>query len=153
MKRQSGFTIIEILVALAIVGILSATAVPLYHTWQGRAYGSEAAIMLKQIIAAEISYLLDNNRFYPDNATYTIWHDGETDPSDAIKNIEENLHITINQGHFLEYSLTGDNDPGGYNFILTISSKEGEFDIFKGAPQIIVKMDDQGNVENFFPHY
>ena len=158
MKRQSGFTLLEILVALAIVGILSATAVPLYHTWQGRAYGSEAAIMLRQIISAEINYYLENNKFYPDNNTYIIPHEGQPEPTDieVIKEIADNLNITINQGHFLEYGLTGDNNPNpaeGYSFILTIRSKNYEFKIFQDAKEIIAKMDEKGNVENFFPHY
>ena len=153
MKRQSGFTILEILVALAIVGILTATAVPLYHTWQGRAYGSEASIMLKQIIGAEINYLLDNNKFYPDNATYMILHDGETDPQDAIQDIEENLHITLSQGHFLEYYLQGSNVAPDEGFFLTIRSKDAQFEIFKDAREIVVKMDKNGNVDHFYPHY
>lgn len=153
MKRQSGFTVIEILVALAIVGILSATAVPLYHTWQGRAYGSEASIMIKQITGAEISYLLDNNKFYPDNTKYTILHDGETDPVDAIQDIEKNLHLTIKQGHFLEYYIEGSNVSPDEGFYLTIRSKDGQFEIFKDAREIIIKMDKNGNIEQFFPYY
>jgi len=155
MKRHSGFTLLEILVALAIVGILSATAVPLYHTWQGRAYGSEAAIMLRQIISAEINYYLENNKFYPDNNTYIIPHEGQPEPTDieVIKEIADNLNITIKQGHFLEYTFTGVNDSGKENFILTIRSKNYEFKIFQDAKEIIAKMDEKGNVENFFPHY
>jgi prepilin-type N-terminal cleavage/methylation domain-containing protein len=153
MKRQSGFTLLEILVVVAIMGILSATAVPLYHTWLGRARGSEATIMLKQIISAEISYLLDNSKFYPDNTTYMILDEGETTPQDAIKNIEDNLHLSINQGHDLEYSLTGNNEPENENFILIISSKGGKFDIFKDTPELIVRMDKNGTVDQFTPYY
>ena len=153
MKRQSGFTILEILVALAIVGILTATAVPLYHTWQGRAYGSEAAIMMNQIIAAEINYYLENNKFFPDDTTYMILHDGQPDPTDAIEAIAKNLNITINQGHFLEYYIAGFNEPENASFSLRISSKDQQFDIFKGTREIIVNMDKNGNVSQFTPYY
>src|SRR4030042_2977980 len=149
MKRQSGFTILEILVVVAIVGILSATAVPLYHTWQGRAYGSEAAIMLKQIIAAEINYFLENNKFFPEDTTYVIPHEGQTEPTDinVIEDIYDKLHITISQGHFLEYYLTGSNVPGDESFYLSIQSRNQDFNIFKGVPEIHASLDKDGNTE------
>lgn len=153
MKRQSGFTMLEILVALAIVGILTTTAVPLYHTWQGRAYGSEASIMLRQIIGAEINYFLENNKFFPEDTTYFIPHDGETDPQTAIDEITKALHITINQGHFLEYYLIGSNVPGDESFILTIQSRDQDFNIFKGVPVIYAKLDKYGNTEFIYPNY
>ncbi len=155
MKRQSGFTVLEILVALAIVGILTATAVPLYHTWQGRAYGSEAAIMLKQIIGAEINYYLENNKFFPEDNIYIIPHDGQPEPTDkdVKKEIYDNLHITISQGHFLEYALQGVNVPGSESFYLTIQSKDEQFEIFQGARQITASLDKDGNTGFFYPNY
>ena len=156
MKRQSGFTILEILVSVAIVGILAATAVPLYHTWQGRAYGSEAAIMLKQIIGAEINYFLDNNKFFPEDNVYIIPHEGQIQPTDinVIEDIYNNLHIRIEQGHFLEYGLSGGLDEEGKEeFVLTIRSRNGDFDIFKEAPEIWATLDKDGNTEFVYPNY
>jgi prepilin-type N-terminal cleavage/methylation domain-containing protein len=156
MKTQSGFTMLEILAALAIVGILTATAVPLYHTWQGRAYGSEASIMLRQIIGAEINYFLENDKFFPDNNVYIIPHEGQPQPTDidVIKEIFNNLHITINQGHFLEYGLSGGlNEKGKQVFVLTIRSRNGDFDIFKGAREIWATLDKDGNAEFVYPNY
>jgi len=156
MRRQSGFTIIEILVALTIVGILTATAVPLYHTWQGRAYGSEAAIMLKQIIAAEINYFLENNKFFPEDNVYIIPHEGQPQPTDVnvINEISENLHIEISQGHFLEYGLSGGlNEEGKQEFVLTIQSRNQDFYIFKGAKEIWATLDEDGNTDFIYPNY
>jgi prepilin-type N-terminal cleavage/methylation domain-containing protein len=153
MKRQSGFTILEILVAVGIVGILSATAVPVYRTWQGRAYGSEASIMLKQIMGAEINYFLENDKFFPEDNVYIIPHEGQPQPTDidVIKEIYENLHITISQGHFLEYGLSGGLDEEGkQEFVLTIRSRNRDFEIFKGYREIWATLDKDGNSNIYY---
>ncbi|MFC1869305.1 type II secretion system protein [Thermodesulfobacteriota bacterium] len=152
MKRQSGFTLVELLVVVGILGVLFVSAMPVYRTWQQRAYGSEAAIMLKQLINAEIAYFLENDEFYPPGATYLIPHSGDTTPSEIIDDIEENLKITIPQGHFIDYALSGDNVPGDQSFIVTISSYGG-FNLFKGTDQVIATLDKNGKADFFYPSY
>lgn len=149
MKRQAGFTLVELMVAVAIIGILFVTAIPVYHTWQQRAYGSEAAIMLKQLINAEIAYFLDNDDFFPPADTdYHIRHEGAPDPADAISDIEQNLNITIPQGHFIEYDLYG-----GDEFVVVITSYNFNFDIFKGTPQIYATLDKDGESNIYYASY
>jgi len=145
MKRQQGFTLIELMVAVAIVGVLMATAVPVYRTWQQRAYGSEALIMAKQIIDAEISYYLENDKFFPsiNNPPVAIRHD-DTSESPDVKAVFEKIHINIPTGHFLDYDLVSYiNGDGIEQFQVTISS-HGAFEILKDQSEIAYTVNKNG---------
>jgi type IV pilus assembly protein PilE len=62
--RASGFTLIEILIALAIVGIITAIALPAYQDSQLRAGRAEGKTALLQVAA-------DQERFYSNGFTYS----------------------------------------------------------------------------------
>ena len=82
MNKQTGFTLLELLVTLSIVGILAGTAMPVYNTWQSRARGTEAAIMIKQIMEGQILYFLEHDKFFPEDEEDTsieIYHNTPTD--------------------------------------------------------------------------
>jgi len=77
MKNNKGFTLIELLVVVAIIGILSAVAVPNYQKYQAKARSSEAKVSLGSIHTAEAgfnaeygfyAYCLDFMGFSPSNA-------------------------------------------------------------------------------------
>lgn|GEM_PF-6287094 len=90
-KEQRGFTLIELAVALAIMGILIAIAVPTYMGVRNRSYDSEAKEMIGEIRQLAWSYFLETNGFPDDlgdlkydgtsqNWTFTV--DGDTDSVD-----------------------------------------------------------------------
>lgn len=58
-----GFTLIELVVVLAIIGILVASAVPLYLGARKRAYKAEADTTLQEIKTMEWAYYQENNTF------------------------------------------------------------------------------------------
>jgi prepilin-type N-terminal cleavage/methylation domain-containing protein len=106
-NRQRGFTLVELMVVVAILGILAVTAMPLYQTWQQRAYGSEAKIMMKKLMDGQILYYLEHNDFYPEGAGnwMIVPKSGPTTPVSARSDIEEALKIAIPQEHRLGYTI------------------------------------------------
>ncbi|MBE9571460.1 MAG: prepilin-type N-terminal cleavage/methylation domain-containing protein [Proteobacteria bacterium] len=137
MKRQRGFTLIEVVVVIAIVGILSATAIPFYNTYRMRTYGSEAKIMMKQILNAEVAYYLENDTFYPPNFGdwIVISHNSAINNPADIALIKQALNITIPEGHNLDFTFQRLPHPtSGVDAVwVTINSYKNSFPLFGGG--------------------
>lgn len=66
MRKQQGFTLIEILLVIAIVGILASIAFPSYREYVERANEATAAVDINSIEQSMERYLV-MNRSFPDN--------------------------------------------------------------------------------------
>ena len=64
MKHTKGMTLIELMIVVAIIGIVSAIAVPAYGTYVHKANRADAYIALERMAAAQARYNLNNNGIY-----------------------------------------------------------------------------------------
>ncbi len=67
MKKQQGFTLIELMIVVAIIGILAAIAIPAYSDYTIRAQVSEGITLAGGAKAAVSEYSMDRGRFPTDN--------------------------------------------------------------------------------------
>ncbi|HFB9748760.1 TPA: pilin, partial [Neisseria gonorrhoeae] len=64
---QKGFTLIELMIVIAIVGILAAVALPAYQDYTARAQVSEAILLAEGQKSAVTGYYLNNGKWPKNN--------------------------------------------------------------------------------------
>ena len=60
---QKGYSLLELLTVLTIVGILSSIAIPKYRDYTARAYNERARSDLMALVVAQEAYFLDTERY------------------------------------------------------------------------------------------
>ena len=63
LRNRKGFTLIELMIVVAIIGILAAIAIPNFLKFQAKSKQSEAKTNLKAVFTAQTSYFGENNQY------------------------------------------------------------------------------------------
>ena len=74
-KVQQGFTLIELMIVIAIIGILAAIALPAYQDYTAKAQGGEAFVLIDGLKTSAAEYYHEKGTFVgytlPTNANLT----------------------------------------------------------------------------------
>src|SRR5262245_16430218 len=76
VTKSSGFTLVEVLIVVALIGVLATVAVPGFLAYQARSRRSEAYVNLQAVAHSQLSYYAVKGYFhgtgvsFPDPALY-----------------------------------------------------------------------------------
>ncbi|MBW1862715.1 MAG: prepilin-type N-terminal cleavage/methylation domain-containing protein [Deltaproteobacteria bacterium] len=70
-NREEGFTLIELMIVIAIIGILAAIAIPQFSAYRKRSYNSAAQSDVRNIATAQEAYYIDESTYCNDYADLT----------------------------------------------------------------------------------
>jgi type IV pilus assembly protein PilA len=106
-KGNQGFTLIELMIVVAIIGILAAVALPAYNDYTTRAHVSEAASVAQGYKTAVAEYYAINGSL-PDLSDISMTTSASTAYSSVavtsgVVKVEMNPVGGLTDGQFLEY--------------------------------------------------
>lgn len=112
MQKNQGFTLIELVIVVAIVGILSAIAMPMYRDYVVRSNRTEAKTALAAVALAQERFYSVNNRY-----------------STTIASLGTVMGLSssgVTENGFYSISITAANPAASYTLNATPQSKAGQ---------------------------
>jgi len=78
LKNKKGFTLIELMIVVAIIGILAAIAIPNFMNYQCKAKQSEAKTLLGNVRVAQEAYLAEWDTYSEDTGALGVVMKGDS---------------------------------------------------------------------------
>ncbi|HFB1539980.1 TPA: pilin, partial [Neisseria gonorrhoeae] len=94
---QKGFTLIELMIVIAIVGILAAVALPAYQDYTARAQVSEAILLAEGQKSAVTEYYLNHGIWPKDNTSAGVASPASNIKGKYVQKVEVNNGVVTAQ--------------------------------------------------------
>jgi len=113
-KDEKGFTLIELMIVIAIIGILAAIAIPQFSAYRTRSYNSASQADLRNAATAQEAYYVDNQAYVADpnslvGSTYGLYLSQNVTLSGALSGSQYLMSSYHGSGN-ATFVITG---PGG----------------------------------------
>jgi type IV pilus assembly protein PilE len=107
MKKSKGFTLVELIIVIVIVGILSIVAVPIYRGYTKKAIATEAKALLGSLVTSEKVYYAEFGNYFAVNNVTGYVHELDVDAR--------------SNKYYSDYAVTADNtnNPKSFTAIVT----------------------------------
>ncbi|OOF12554.1 hypothetical protein BZG82_01115 [Salinivibrio sp. PR5] len=94
MQKQQGFSLIELLVVLGIIGALTAIAIPQYQKYQDKAKVTAAIATLTNMRSVVEAYVMEEGKFPEKTAGKTLGIPDDVTLT-PVKGVEGNMSLTV----------------------------------------------------------
>lgn len=119
LRKEKGFTLIELMIVVAIIGILAAIAIPQFSAYRAKAFNSAAQSDLRNAMTAEEAYYATNQAYGV--VALAASSNGASEATVGVS-VSKNVALNISLNGTTDYTGTSAHSSGNHTYTVTGST-------------------------------